>query len=719
MNTEEIKSIELESESKHETLNTPLLDALHTYARLLNRPQSRENLKSGLVSGNADVHLDLVKRVLHRVGLSAEVIEINRIPENHLPLCAQLKDGTFVVVSGVDGDEYQLADVTIANAERKIAREQLENQLAGPAILAQPNLEDLQLRHTGLAPTHHWFWGQFRNQKKLLTDIAVASLFANLLAVCVSLFALQVYDRVIPNQSTSSLWVLVVGCVVAIIFEAILKTARSQLMDTSGKEIELNISAFLMERLNGMKLSARSSSPGSLVHAMREFGSVREFFTTSSIGSMADIPFVLLFLTLMYLIAGHVVWIVVLGMLLIVLPSLLLQGRIAKLSEEMLGGTAAAGKLLTELTYAQEYVKAANAEAAFQTKWEEINTLNASKTTEQRSIAAKLSHWAASVQQVTYISTVVAGVYLVFEGESTVGTIIAISILTSRALSPVTQLSGALSRWQLVRSALTGLDAIVNSEQERPNERQFSRQETLIGNIALSKAEFSYGEDHPKTLSIDSLNIEENSNVAILGENGSGKSTLLKVLSGLYSLPSGSISIDGLDLKHIDPVDLRRNIGYLPQEVKLFSGTLRENLLMGIDVYDDIIIRQALDFSGLSKVVAATPVGLDLQISDGGEGMSVGQRHSLALARLFLQDPKIVLLDEPTASLDQNHEAQLVNKLQQWMEGRTCLVATHRVPILALANRIVVLANGKVVMDGPANEIMEQLQAKPRAAKQS
>jgi len=191
------------------------------------------------------------------------------------------------------------------------------------------------------------------------------------------------------------------------------------------------------------------------------------------------------------------------------------------------------------------------------------------------------------------------------------------------------------------------------------------------------------------------------------------------VLSGLYSLPSGSISIDGLDLKHIDPVDLRRNIGYLPQEVKLFSGTLRENLLMGIDVYDDIIIRQALDFSGLSKVVAATPVGLDLEISDGGEGMSVGQRHSLALARLFLQDPKIVLLDEPTASLDQNHESQLVNKLQQWLEGRTCLVATHRVPILALANRIVVLANGKVVMDGPANEIMEQLQAKPRAAKQS
>lgn len=303
--------------------------------------------------------------------------------------------------------------------------------------------------------------------------------------------------------------------------------------------------------------------------------------------------------------------------------------------------------------------------------------------------------------------------YLVFTGDFTIGTIIAISILSTRTLAPVTQLSGALARWQQVRTALTALDEIATSEQERSADRQFARRQILNGDIQLKNIEFSYVPESAPDINIKLLTIKNQSTVAVLGENGSGKSTLLKILSGLYSSQGGTVSIDGLELRQIDPTDVRRNIGYLPQEVKLFSGTLRDNLLMGSKVRDEQIILEALHFSGLHKLIESAPLGLDMEISDGGEGVSVGQRHSLGLARLYLQDPRIVLMDEPTASLDQTLEASLVQKLEPWLQGRTCVIATHRVPILSVADRVIVMREGSIQMDGGTNDILKQLMAKP------
>ena len=693
---------------------TPLADALLVLIAQFGKKANYADLTVGLpIHDGADIPLDLVGRVLARVGCVTKLEKRKNLESLMYPVCVSLKNDQFVVITAQEGSEFVLADVDVRGGERRITKKELSEQFNEYSITALPELEDIQRRHVGDNHVRHWFWGQFRLQKKLLFDVALGSLVANILAVAVSLFALQVYDRVIPNHSTTSLWVLVVGCLIAILLEAVLRVSRSFLMDTSGKAIELNLSVYLFEKLNGMQLSKRPASPGSLVHMMREFGSVREFFTNTSIGSAADIPFVLVFLSLIYAIAGNVVWLVVIGMILIVVPSILFQSKMQRLAAEMLGGSSAAAKLLTEVAYGQESVKAIRGESYFQRKWEEIIALNAAKTTDQRVLAAKLTYWSAAVQQSTYIATVVTGVFLVFSGDFTVGTIIALSILCTRALSPVTQLSGTLARWQQVKSALIGLDEIAHSKQERSPGQQFARRDVLSGDITLKNIQFSYIDDTAPNLDISQFRIKDGSTVAILGENGSGKSTLLKALSGLYSAQRGTISIDGIELRQVDPTDVRKNIGYLPQDVKLFTGTLRDNLLMGSLTHDEAGLLRALEFSGLSRLLSTSPKGLDMEIVDGGEGMSVGQRQSVGLARLFLQDPRIVLLDEPTASLDQTLEAHLVKELKSWLDGRTCVFATHRMPILSVADRVVVMRQGNVELDGAAGDVIKKLTAKP------
>ncbi len=690
---------------------TPLMDAVTIYAGLLGYDINNTDLTAGLPMAGADLTLDLLPRAVNRLGLSGRVKYLKKIGKQAFPVCARLLDGSYIVILRIENTEYVLADTQIVNGESRLCGDKFEELFGGVIVVILPALEDIQRRHVGMIYKSNWFWGRFYDQKKYILDIVIGSFVANVLAVMVSLFALQVYDRVIPNQSVETLWVLAIGVGIAIVFEGLLRIARSYLMDVSGKAIELELSAFLFQKLLGMKLSTRPASPGSLVYMVREFGAVREFFTATSVGSAGDIPFVGIFLLLIYAIAGNIVWIIVVAAILIVVPSLLMQQKMSRLSVEMLGGTSAAGKLLTEVCYGHETVKSIRGEGFFQQKWEEIITLTASKTTSQRAIASGLTYWSAGIQQVSYVTAVIAGVYMVFNGEFTIGTIIAVSILSTRTLAPITQLSGAMARWQQVRASLKGLDQIANSEQERNGERQYAKRVVLYGNIIAKGVEFRYHPEASPELSIKSFQVKKGETIILLGANGSGKSTFLKVLSGLYSYHTGSLTIDGLEQRQIDPEDLRKNIGYLPQEVKLFSGTLRENLTMGRMHWSEKNIFDALEFSGLGSFIRSHPKGLDLEITDGGDGISVGQRQSVGIARIHLQNPNIVLLDEPTSSLDQSLENNLILKFEEWLHGRTCIIATHRLPILSLATRVFVLQKGAIVLDGPRDSIVKKLTA--------
>lgn len=691
--------------------STPLIDILLVYLRLFGIKPTREEFLSGLPQTDGDLDIDLATRALKRFGCSTQLVSNADIQEQQLPLCARMQNGTWRIIVARKGDFFHCIDETVPNGLRRLPVDSFNAGFSGVAIQALLDIGELQRRHVGKQAQGHWFWGKFKGQMPLIRDIILGGFVANLIAVAVSLFAMQVYDRVIPNQAVETLWVLVAGAMIAISMEALIKIARSHLMDVSGKNIELEINRELFEKLQGMKLSSRHTTPGSLIYAVREFGSVREFFTSASIGLVGDLPFVFIFLGIVYLIAGPVVWVMIVAILLIIVPSLLAQKTMSRLAEEMQGGASAANKVLIEVGYGAETVKSARGEGYFQRKWEEIATLNAAKTTQQRRLASVLTFWSSGMQQACIVFSVVVGVYLVFAGSFTVGTIIAVSILSGRILGPATQLSGTLARWQQVRSAMDGLEKILTSEQDRAADRQYSRRQVFDGQVHIRSLVFSYGEDSPRAVQINDAVIAAGSKVALLGSNGSGKSTLLKLITGLYAPDSGKVMIDNLDLAQIDPDDVRRNIGYLSQEVKLFSGTLRDNLLLGVNDHDEASLFEAMAFGGLDRFVKGHPKGLDMPIADGGDGLSVGQRQSVGLARLFLQDPQIVLLDEPTASLDQGLEQQLISRLEKWLDGRTALIATHRTPILQIVDTAIVMGNGAVAMQGPRDEILRKLQA--------
>jgi ATP-binding cassette subfamily C protein LapB len=449
---------------------------------------------------------------------------------------------------------------------------------------------------------------------------------------------------------------------------------------------------------------------------MREFGSVREFFTASTIGTIADIPFILIFLLLVASIGGNLVWILVIGGALMVLPGFLFQKRMIALTQATQGASNRAAKLLYEAVYEQETVNTQRGEDRFQRLWAELVTLSAVKSSEQRKLSSALTYWAQGVQQATYVMAVVAGAFMVFAGDFTMGTIIAIGILTGRTLGPLAQLSATLARWTNVKAALQGLDAVAEAEQAADEGRKYLRRERLKGAFEMRLLEFRYAPDLPATVEIQGCSIPAGQHVAVLGTNGSGKSTLLRIMAGLYEPTAGRILLDNVDMGQIHPRDLRRGIGYLGQDVRLFSGTIRDNLNMNLLERDDERLFAALDFAGLGQFVRNHPRGLDLEIRELGEGLSVGQRQSLGWARLWLQDPSIVLLDEPTAALDQTLEATLVSRLAGWLEGRTAVIATHRVPILQLTTRTLILQNGRLAVDGPREAVLAHLSKAQAAA---
>ncbi|WP_432448312.1 ATP-binding cassette domain-containing protein [Aliiroseovarius marinus] len=692
-----------------------------TYAGLLGHEAHAVDIAEAMVTRaesfgpDEAIGIDVIEAGVASTGLSSERI-LSGVPTPQIwPGLAMMQNGQVVLVEAQTADHVTLFEPGAREGRTEVPLADFAPHFTGVVLRAEASLNDLADRHATSRLADHWFWGELPKYKRYFMDVALGSFVANLLAVAVALFSLQVYDRVIPHQSSATLWVLAAGAFVAIMLEAGLKAARARLMDGAGRAIELNIQKLLMDRVLGMRSDKRPTSPSGLFSAMREFGSVREFFTASSVGALTDIPFIFLFLALVASIAGNVVWILIAGGILMVLPGYFLQKHMVRISQETQGASAKAARLLHEVIFEHDTVKSQRGEDRVRRLWTELTMLSAVKNSEQRRLSGWLTFWSQGVQQATYVSAVIMGTYLVFAGEFTVGSIIAVGILTGRTLSPLTQLSSTLARWSNVKSALDGLDTIAGSEQDEAEGRTYLRRETLSGNFELRELRFAYDEDAPG-LDVPGLAIEPGQRLAVLGANGSGKSTLLKILSGLYAPQSGRVMIDGIDMSQIAPRDLRRNIGYLSQDVRLFAGTLRDNLNLSSLERDDDRLLQALDFAGLGPFVRGHSKGLDLEIRDAGEGLSIGQRQSIGWARIWLQDPKVVLLDEPTAALDQTLETTLVSRLESWLQGRTAIIATHRVPILKLTERTVIMQNGRLAVDGPRDQVLSHLKSAGQGA---
>jgi ATP-binding cassette subfamily C protein LapB len=680
----------------HEHAVGDVLEALNLHA------SGRENTGDDLAQ---------IAAALNGLGIKTLQGPLARAREGDFPALG-ISAGAAVMLFGATATHAQIYDPAAPDLRRDVALADLALH-AGALLHIKTDLAQIAQRHTPQMAPRHWFWGQFANYRRQLGEVALGSLVANLLAVAVSLFSMQVYDRVIPYQSQATLWVLALGALLAVVMEGALKLARSNLMDMTGKRIELSVQAHLMEKLLGMKHGPDQRSPATLFTAMREFSSVREFFTATTISTVADLPFILLFMVIVASIGGNIVWILVAGAVLMVLPGFFMQRKITAMTVASQGANARASRLLYEAIFEAETVTTQRGEDRLRRIWAELSALTAVHSADQRQLTAKLGYWAAGVQQATYVLAVVAGAYLVFVGEFTVGTIIAVGILTGRTLGPLAALSGTMAKWSNVKSALDGLDAIARAPQALDPARHYLRKDRIAGHFELRKVTFRYDAKAAATIDIDTLAIPAGQRVAVLGANGSGKSTFLRMLAGLYDPAEGRIMLDGVDLGQVHPRDLRRAIGYLGQDVRLFAGSLRDNLNMTGLERDDTRLLAALDFAGLGPFVRAHPRGLDLEIREMGEGLSVGQRQSMGWARMWLADPAVVLLDEPTSALDQTLESALIARLTQWLAGRTALIATHRLPILQLCERTLIMQNGRIMVDGPRDAVLAHLNRSP------
>ncbi|MBO9624078.1 MAG: type I secretion system permease/ATPase [Sphingomonas sp.] len=692
-------------------------EGLALLCNTLGRTTNAAELGDGMPLQQGRLPAAMVPRALRRIDMAARVVPyaLDDIEPYLLPALLELANGEWVVLATLDEDGAELLLPGSGGGRQHMDRVELAALYAGTAVFAKPRYRsDGRAGDFARTTGEHWFFATLKRHRRDYLEVALAALMANLLAIGSALFSMQVYDRVVPNAAFDTLWILASGVGLALLLEAALRIMRAHLLDTMGKRLDLKLSSQLFERVLSTRLAAKPPSLGAFSTQVREFESVREFFTSSSAAMISDLPFVLIFLALIALLGGPIVWVPIGAILLIVLPGILSQRKLGALSRSNLREGAVKNAILLESIENLETLKAAHGEGRALHLWENLTAELAATSSRTSKLASMLAYSASMVQQLGYVGVIVFGVYRISTGEMTVGALVACSILTSRGIAPMSQAASILARWQHTRVALEGLDQLMSSPTERPAGRSFVRKERIGGGYRLEEVKIQYGES-PPVVNVASLSVGPGERVALLGGNGAGKSTLLRLLSGFGDESGGRILLDDVSIHTIDPADRRRAIGFLPQDVALLHGTLRENLNLGGAALADEEVFEALDAVGLGAFVRAHPLGLDMPIQSSAS-FSGGQRQAVGLARVILQDPQIVLLDEPTAFFDQASEKQVIDYLKNWLGGRTLIATTHKRSLLALVDRAVVLRQGRVIMDGPLEGLVsgDQVRVPPK-----
>lgn len=695
----------------------PWLQAVLAIAKHYRIEPSEERLRLQL-DWNPNQSIDDILTVMSRqIGMSIRKIEFNEEVLNpwRLPLLIEMQDGQVGVLDKLDINGNANIQFSGDQGLAQVLSVELLKQNAANIYILRPekSISDVRVDEYIKPYEQSWFWSIVLRDWKRYLDVMFASLMANILALATILFSMNVYDRVIPAQSVPTLWVLAGGVLIAAIFEFCLRVARIYLSDIIGKRADLKISDKVFGHALRIKNKERSKSTGTFISQIRELEGVRELVTSTTISAIADLPFFFLFLAIFWLIGGNLFWVMVLVVPLMIVPGILIQKPLAKLASEGMREGAIRNAILVEAVQGIEDIKLLRAESRFQNQWNHMNEAAADISMRQRKLVGVVGAWTQKVQGLTFAIVVLVGCFAVMKGEMTTGALVACSILSSRMLGPIAQISGVLGRFQQAKVAKTSLDELMKKPVDQAPQAHLIHRPALTGHYELKDTVFKYGNDDAKpTLIIPKLEIQSGEKIAILGRNGAGKSTLLQLLSGMQEPTQGKIKLDGVDLRLIDPMDVRRDMGLLNQNAHLFFGSVRENLTLGAPLATDQEILNALNLTGALSFVLEKKEGLDHQILEGGMGFSGGQRQALLLARLLLRQPNILLLDEPTAAIDDVSEKQLIENLKGWLGHKTLVIATHRRAVLELVDRIIVVHDGKIVMDGPKNQVLNNSNAK-------
>ncbi|UOG18250.1 type I secretion system permease/ATPase [Acinetobacter sp. PK01] len=695
----------------------PWLQAVLAIAKHYRIEPSEERLRLQL-DWNPNQSIDDILTVMSRqIGMSIRKIEFNEEVLNpwRLPILIEMQDGQVGVLDKLDINGNANIQFSGDQGLAQVLSVELLKQNAANIYILRPekSISDVRVDEYIKPYEQSWFWSIVLRDWKRYLDVMFASLMANILALATILFSMNVYDRVIPAQSVPTLWVLAGGVLIAAIFEFCLRVARIYLSDIIGKRADLKISDKVFGHALRIKNKERSKSTGTFISQIRELEGVRELVTSTTISAIADLPFFFLFLAIFWLIGGNLFWVMVLVVPLMIVPGILIQKPLAKLASEGMREGAIRNAILVEAVQGIEDIKLLRAESRFQNQWNHMNEAAADISMQQRKLVGVVGAWTQKVQGLTFAIVVLVGCFAVMKGEMTTGALVACSILSSRMLGPIAQISGVLGRFQQAKVAKTSLDELMKKPVDQAPQAHLIHRPALTGHYELKDTVFKYGNDDAKpTLIIPKLEIQSGEKIAILGRNGAGKSTLLQLLSGMQEPTQGKVKLDGVDLRLIDPMDVRRDMGLLNQNAHLFFGSVRENLTLGAPLATDQEILNALNLTGALSFVLEKKEGLDHQILEGGMGFSGGQRQALLLARLLLRQPNILLLDEPTAAIDDVSEKQLIENLKGWLGHKTLLIATHRRAVLELVDRIIVVHDGKIVMDGPKNQVLNNSNAK-------
>ena len=693
-------------------MDDPLLKSLVLLTRFFNRPYSEETLCAGLPLVESKLTPELFVRAAERAGLTAKVArrQLERVSPLVLPVVLLLENAQACILKSFKPDgRCEIVDPDTGGTT-EVALEELRKHYSGHLILVRQQLQfDSRTEHSAVPRVEHWFWGVVRQAWPIYGEVLVGSFLINVFALVMPLFIMNVYDRVVPNDTTETLWAMAAGVFIVLTFDFGMRMLRSYLVDIAGKRIDVILSATIFEKAMGIRMEARPASVGSFASNIHEFESFREFITSATITALVDLPFVVLFIAVIFWIGGYLGFVLVLAVPVIILVGLILQRQLGEIIQQTFRYSAQKQGLLIESLSSIETVKAISGEGVLQRKWEQIVGTVARLGIRARTLSSAIVNVSLTVQQLTSVAVVVLGVYLIAERELTVGALVACTILTSRALAPLGQVAGLMTRYHQSAAALRTLHNVMQLPIERPVNKSFVHRPHVRGDIEFRNVTFAYPNQKTPALSNVSFRVAAGERVGLIGRIGSGKSTVEKLVLGLYKPTSGSILIDGVDVNQIDPATLRRNIGYVPQDVVLFYGSVKENIMFAAPYADDAALLRAAEIAGVTEFVHPSAQGFDLHIGERGEGLSGGQRQTVAIARALLLDPPVMIMDEPTNALDNRSEENFKAKLDKALVGKTFLLVTHRASLLTLAPRLIVLDNGKIVADGPKEQVMQAL----------
>lgn len=692
----------------------PLLSSLITICTYHGRGVHRDALVSGLPLTDGKLTPSVFKRAARRAQLSSRLLqrELTEINTALLPAILLLEDEKVCVLTSMNLDDGKVEVIypDLDDAAVELSFNDLEAQYAGYVIYCRPDFKpERQHAEFGADKKRHWFWGIIRQNRRLYADVILAAVLVNLFAVAMPLFVLNVWDRVLPNAATETLWAMVVGLVIILAASLVLKLLRAWYVDLAASRADIRLSSRIMERVLAMKMQDQPEASGALAANIQSFEAVRSFIGSLTVIALVDFPFVLLFIGIIAWIDPLLVIPILAGGAMLLAFALFQQRNMHKIAEMGMQGNAQRNATLIESLGNLEAVKSFNVQSDVQAKWEDSTIFLSRNSARMRLLSASVTNSAVFVQHFVGMCIIIVGVYLAIDGQLTRGALVAAYLISSRAMAPIGQAAGLMAHYHQAAKSMELLENIMDRPVEYQQSDHKIDRPVIQGDIEFRNVSFAYPGSRQQVLTDINLTIRAGEHLAILGKNGSGKSTLAKLIMGLYQPIDGSVLIDGIDIRQLDVTQLRRNVGYVPQDVTLFQGSLKHNILLSSPNEDSERLLNSTRLAGLDSMIKHHPEGINMQVGERGNQLSGGQRQSVGIARALINEPPILLLDEPTASLDHTSEEQVKTNLAAESEGKTLLLVTHRSSLLKLADRLVVIDGGKIVADGPKETVMEAL----------